>query len=92
MVPVHQVMPEALAGMLRKTPTTPEKIVFAWGITVGPAIERATRVELIGPTLRVHARDASWQREVERSAGVIRRRLAMLLGEDVVRSIEVRLA
>jgi len=70
---------------------TPEKLAFAWGVTVGPAIERATSVELRGTTLHVQARDASWQRELERSATLIRRRLALLLGDGVVRGIDVRL-
>ena len=84
-------MPDALAEVLRRVPTTPEKVAFAWGVTVGPAVERATSVELCGTTLRVQARDVSWQRELERSAAVIRRRLAMLLGDDVVRGLDVRL-
>ena len=92
MVPVDQVMPEALAEVLRRAPTTPEKVAFAWNVTVGPAVARATSVELHATTLRVQARDVSWQREVERSAGLIKRRLAMLLGDGVVRGIEVRLA
>jgi hypothetical protein len=37
----------------------------------------------------VRARDATWQREVERSAALIRARLDALLGEAVVRTIEV---
>ena len=40
--------------------------------------------------LIVRARDASWQREVERSTPLIRSRLHSLLGDDVVRYIDVR--
>jgi hypothetical protein len=40
--------------------------------------------------LRVKAKDVAWQREVERSAALIRSRLDALLGERVVRYIEVK--
>jgi Dna[CI] antecedent, DciA len=48
-----------------------------------------TRVELEGTTLRVHARDAQWRREIEHSAGVIRARLDALLGQGIVRGLDV---
>jgi Dna[CI] antecedent DciA-like protein len=88
-IPVHRVMPAALAVVLRKAPLTPEKIAFAWRTAVGPAVDRVTTVALKARVLHVQAKDAAWQREVERSAGVIRARLQALLGDDVVRSIEV---
>lgn len=91
MIPVHEVVPGALAAVLRKTPLTPDKIAFAWRVTVGPAVERATSIELRGAVLHVQTKDASWRREVERSAGVIRVRLQALLGRDVVRTIAVDL-
>jgi hypothetical protein len=90
MVPLQQFMPTALAEILRKAPLTPEKVAFAWRSAVGPAMDKATTVELRGPVLHVRVRDASWQREVERSAGLIRSRLGALLG-NVVRSINVTL-
>ena len=89
MIPVHSVVPRALEAILRKAPLTPEKVGFAWRITVGPAVDRATVVDLRDGVLHVRARDRSWQREVERSAGLIRARLAALLGEDVVRTLHV---
>lgn len=88
MIPVRQFMPAALAAILRKAPLTPEKVAFAWRSAVGPAVDKATTVDLRGGVLYVRTRDASWQREVERSAGLIRSRLTVLLGE-AVRSIEV---
>ena len=88
MIPAHQLIPSALAGILRKAPLTPEKVAFAWRSAVGPAVDNATTIELRGAVLYVQTRDATWQREVERSAGLIRSRLATLLG-NVVRSIEV---
>jgi hypothetical protein len=91
MIPVHQFMPAALAEVLRRAPLTPEKVAFAWRAAVGPAVDNVTTIELRGRVLHVRARDATWQREVERSAGLIRSRLGGLLGDDVVRFIEVQL-
>jgi hypothetical protein len=88
-IPVHEVVPAALATVLRRAPLTPEKVVFAWRTAVGPAVDRVTTIELKGRVLHVHAKDAAWQREVERSAPLIRARLDALLGEAVVRTIEV---
>jgi len=88
MIPVQHVMHGALAEILRKAPLTPEKVAFAWRSVVGQAVDKVTTVELHNGILRVHARDATWQREVERSAGLIRSRLNAVLGE-VVRSIVV---
>lgn len=87
-IPVHQFMPEALAEVLRRAPLTPEKVAFAWRSAVGPAVDKATTIDLRNGVLRVRARDATWQREVERSAGLIRSRLTALLG-NVVKTIEV---
>jgi len=92
MLPVRQVMPDAVAEIIRKAPLTPEKVAFAWSNVVGPAINHATSVEWNNGVLRVKAKDAAWQREVERSAALIRSRLDGLLGERVVRYIEVRIA
>jgi len=82
-------MPDALAAVLRKAPLSTEKVAFAWRTAVGPSVDRVTRVELDGTTLRVHARDAQWRREIEHSAGVIRARLDALLGSGIVRGLDV---
>jgi hypothetical protein len=89
MIPIHRFMPDALAAVLRNAPLTPEKIAFAWRTAVGPSVDRATSVELTGSTLRVHAKDAQWQREIEHSASLIRARLDALLGAGVVRGLDV---
>lgn len=89
MIPVHRFMPDALAAVLRKAPLSTEKVAFAWRTAVGPSVDRVTRVELDGTTLRVHARDAQWRREIEHSAGVIRARLDALLGSGIVRGLDV---
>jgi hypothetical protein len=85
-------MPAAVAEIVRKAPLTAEKVAFAWRSVVGPAINQATSVEWCDGVLRVRAKDGAWQREVERSAALIRSRLDALLGERVVRYIDVRIA
>ena len=92
MIPVRQVMPDAVAEIVRKAPLTPEKVAFAWRSVVGPAIDHATSVNWSDGVLRVKAKDVAWQREVERSAALIRSRLDGLLGERVVRYIDVKSA
>ena len=82
-------MPAALATVLRRAPLTSDKVAFAWRTAVGPAVDRATTVALKGRVLHVRANDAAWQREVERSAALIRTRLATLLGDDIVRGLDV---
>ena len=88
--PSNLLLPGALAAILRNAPLTPEKVAFAWRAAVGPAVDKATSIELRNGLLVVHAKDASWQREVERSTPLIRSRLQALLGDGVVRYIDVR--
>ena len=92
MIPVQAVLPGAVAEVLRKAPLTPEKVTFAWRIAVGAAVDNATTIELHGGVLRVRAKDATWQREIERAAAVIRARLDMVLGAGVVRYVDVTVA
>ena len=89
MVPVGRILPDVLVSVLRKAPLSPEKVAFAWRTAVGPSLDRVTTIELVGRVLRVRARDAAWQREVERSAGLIRARLDTMLGPGIVDYIEV---
>jgi len=88
-IPVGDVIPDALAAVLRKAPLTPDKVAFAWRLTVGPALERATTIELRNGVLSVRTKDPAWRREVERSAGVIRRRLQALLGAAAFRTLDI---
>lgn len=89
MIPVNRFMPDALAAILRKAPLNDDKVAFAWRSAVGPAVDKATRIELRAHVLHVRAKGTAWQREVERSAALIRSRLDALLGDDVVRYIDV---
>lgn len=90
MIPVHEIVPDALAAVLRHAPLSAEKVAFAWRMAVGPAVDRVTTIELTNGILHVRARDAAWRREVERSSHLIRTRLSAVLGEAVVRVIDVR--
>jgi hypothetical protein len=85
-------MPAALAEILRKAPDSPEKTAFAWRAAVGAAVANVTTIELKGHVLLVHAKDAAWRREIERSAGMIRSRLNTLLGDGAIRQLDVRLS
>lgn len=78
-----------LAAVIKKAPLTDEKVAFAWRTAVGPAVAGASEIVLDAGTLRVRARDRSWQREIERSTAIIRARLDDLLGKGVVRALDV---
>ena len=84
-------MPQALADVLRKAPLSPEKVAFAWRSAVGSAVDHVTTTQLNGHVLYVRAREEAWRREIERSAAVIRNRLNALLGDGVVKTLQVSL-
>src|SRR5436189_5862405 len=84
MIPVQQVMPAALASVLRRAPLTPEKVAFAWRTAVGAAIDRVSDVELRSHTLLVTVKGDVWRQEIERSSALIRARLDTVLGAGVV--------
>jgi hypothetical protein len=89
MVPLRRILPDVLVSVLRKAPLSPEKVAFAWRTAVGPSLDRVTTIELTGNVLRVRAQNAAWQREIERSAGLIRARLDSMLGDGIVAHIDV---
>ena len=89
MIPLQQVMPAALASVLRQAPLSPEKVSFAWRTAVGAAIDRASTVELRGSTLVVSVKSNEWRSEIARSAPLIRSRLDTVLGPGVVTWIDV---
>ncbi len=91
MVRAGSIVPRILAQVIQPAPLCPEKVAFAWSTAVGPAVDRATDVHLDDHgVLHVRAQDAQWQREVERSIGLIRARLDTLLGPDVIIRVEIR--
>jgi len=88
-IPLQQVIPAALAAVLRQAPLTPDKIAFAWRTAVGPAVDRASVVGLRGATLVVVVGHDEWRREIARSTPLIRSRLDSVLGRGVVVAIDV---
>ena len=90
MTPAHHILPGVLAEMIRRQPLSPAKVAFAWRAAAGAAVARATRVELREDgTLIVLVGDPRWRPEIERAAGMLKPKLATLLG-DAVRWIHVR--
>lgn len=82
-------MPGALEAVLRRMPLTRDKVAFAWRIAVGPAVDRATTVDLRDSVLHVFAKDPAWHQEIERSMPLIQKRLKALLGDQTVRKIQL---
>ena len=76
--------------MLRDQPLSSGKVSLAWSAAVGRTIDRVTGVSLAPDgTLTVHAADRTWAREIGRSAALITARLNRLLGDGIVRRIDV---
>jgi Dna[CI] antecedent DciA-like protein len=88
-IPVQQVIPGALEAVLRRIPLTRDKVAFAWRVAVGPAVDRATTIDLRDNVLYVSAKDPAWHKEIERSMVLILKRLKALLGDDAVRKIHL---
>jgi hypothetical protein len=86
---LHSVASGVLSEIIRRQPASQEKTTFAWTVSVGPAMSRATTVHLDGGCLFVRARDARWAHEVERARGTVIARLAHLLGPEVVVDLRV---
>jgi hypothetical protein len=90
-ISVTTMVPAGLAEALRKAPLCDEKVALAWRIVVGPAVNQASQVHLENGVLIVDVSRPEWQREVRRSAAVIKARLDAFLGEGAVTSVVVRL-
>ena len=84
-------MPGALVELLRAAPLSSGKVAFAWKMTVGPALERATSVGLDGRTIIVTVATKQWAQEVHRGSPMILRKLERYLGPGKVTSVKVHL-
>jgi hypothetical protein len=83
---LQHALPGVLIEIVRRQPTTPAKVDFAWRTAVGPAMARAARVALNAEgTLVVEPVDAYWRHEIEQSLSLVRSRLDTLLGDALVR-------
>jgi len=78
-----------LAEMLRRQPASKERMAFAWSVAVGPAVARATTVDLIDGVLIVRPRDQRWAQEIHRNRATVLDRLRDLLGKDTVRDLSI---
>jgi predicted nucleic acid-binding Zn ribbon protein len=81
-LPVQTIASSVLADIIRRQPPSPARTAFAWSIVAGPAMARATSVELRDHSLYVTARDARWGREINRARDVVLARLQSLLGGE----------
>jgi hypothetical protein len=92
-LPIGQVIPAAVAELLRASPLSPGKVDFAWRTAVGPAVQRVSAIRLENGVLLVETTGrggSQWTAELTRSAPVILRRMQRLLGADVVTEMIVR--
>jgi hypothetical protein len=67
MLPIQNFSSGVLAEIIRRQPPSPARTNFAWQLAVGPALARATVVELAEGVLTVKAVDRRWLREIERA-------------------------
>jgi predicted nucleic acid-binding Zn ribbon protein len=89
MLPVQTIATSVMAELIRRQPASKERTAFAWSIAVGPALSRATTVDLRNARLFVTARDPRWALEIERANDTILKRVQLLLGPEAVRGIYV---
>ena len=90
MIAAQHCVTSALRALLRDQPLSKGKVSLAWSAAVGQSIDRVTSVSLSpGGTLTVRAGDRHWAREVGRSTALITSRLNQLLGNGIVKRIEV---
>jgi len=90
MQPIGQVLPRALAEIVRQAPLSAGKVDFAWRSAVGTAMARVSHVRLEGSVLLVEAQTRQWAAAIMRSTPLILRRLQPMLGADTVREIRLR--
>lgn len=88
MLPIQNFSSGVLAEIIRRQPASAARTRFAWQLAVGPALARATVVELLDGVLKVQAVDRRWLREIERERARITGRMQELLGRQAVARIE----
>jgi hypothetical protein len=91
MEPVQSLIALTVARVVRPAPLSPEKVLFAWRASVGPAVSRVTRVRLAGHgVLEVVVDDDRFGDELARSAPVVVGRLQSLLGVETVGRLDLK--
>lgn len=88
MIPVQRFASGVLADIVRRQPPSKARTSFAWRLAVGPAIARATVVELENGVLTVTATDPRWVRELKRAREIVLARLRDALGPDQITRIK----
>ena len=83
MFPVQNIASGVLAGIIRRQPASRERTSFAWSVVAGPAVGRATTVDLRGGILYVTPKDSRWARELHRAGDTLLTRLQALLGPEL---------
>ena len=74
--------------LVRNAPLTPEKVVFAWRMAVGPTVDKATSVRLgDNGLLYVTCESKAWTAAVRKSVPLIQRRLEAMLGAGAVKAL-----
>ena len=82
-------MTTALGALLRDQPLSPGKVSLAWSAAVGHALARVTHAALDAQGALTVTADPYWARELHRSRPLIAARLSRLLGDGVVKRIEI---
>jgi len=90
MQPIGQVLPRALAQIVRQAPLSAGKVDFAWRSAVGAAMARVSAVRLEDGVLLVEAQTTQWAAAIMRATPMILGRLQLMLGTDIVREIRLR--
>ena len=89
MLPIQHFSTGVLAEIVRRQPSSPARTAFAWQIVVGPALAKATAVELADGVLTVRSTDARWTLEINRARALVLARLQHLLGAESVTSLRI---
>jgi hypothetical protein len=89
MVPLQQFATGVLAEVIRRQPPSAARTAFAWQLAVGPALARASTIDLRGGVLTIQPRDAQWRLEIKRAETTVLARMQELLGAKSVTRIEI---
>jgi len=89
MIPVQSILSTTLVEIVRRQPASKERDAFAWQLAVGPALARATTVELSGGVLSVRAVDRRWVVEIERARVAVLQKMQHLLGPEEITRLKI---
>ncbi len=89
MIPLQKFSSGVLAEIVRRQLPSKQRTAFAWQLAVGPALARATTVELDERgLLSVRATDPRWTEELNRARDAVLAKMQSLLGADQIRRIK----